>query len=252
MPIKPFNWECPHCERAVTITEDRFSRSAHLLYIGNAAGYRALVSQFIVCPNDECRQFTLEVSLTDTIVEGGARRALLNSRFHHWRLIPWGAARAFPAYVPQAVRDDYAEACAIKDLSPKAAATLARRAVQGIVRDYWKIVRSTLNAELIELSTRVGTDITQETWDSIDAVRSVGNIGAHMEKEINVIVEVDPDEAELLVQLVETLVDDTYIAREQRQQHAKKLAALKAEKQQQRAGGIASPASTTPGTASKS
>jgi len=35
------------------------------------------------------------------------------------------------------------------------------------------------------------------TWEAIDAVRKLGNIGAHMEKDINVIVDVDPEEAEL-------------------------------------------------------
>ena len=31
-------------------------------------------------------------------------------------------------------------------------------------------------------------------WQAIDAVRSIGNIGAHMEKDINLIVDVDPEE----------------------------------------------------------
>ena len=34
------------------------------------------------------------------------------------------------------------------------------------------------------------------------AVRKVGNIGAHMEKDINVIVDVDPDEAQHLIGLI--------------------------------------------------
>ena len=33
------------------------------------------------------------------------------------------------------------------------------------------------------------------TWKSIDATRKIGNIGAHMEKDINLIVDVDPKEA---------------------------------------------------------
>ena len=47
-------------------------------------------------------------------------------------------------------------------------------------------------------------------------MRKVGNIGAHMEKDINVIVPVDEGEAELLVQLVETLIEDCYVARHKR------------------------------------
>lgn len=54
------------------------------------------------------------------------------------------------------------------------------------------------------------------TWDSIEAVRKIGNIGAHMEKDINVIVDVDPEEAGLLIGLIESLIDDWYVTRHQR------------------------------------
>jgi hypothetical protein len=40
--------------------------------------------------------------------------------------------------------------------------------------------------------------------DATEAVRKLGNIGAHMEKDINVTVDVDPNEASLLTGLVET------------------------------------------------
>lgn len=36
-------------------------------------------------------------------------------------------------------------------------------------------------------------------------VREIGNIGAHMEADINVIIDVDPDEAQILIDLVELL-----------------------------------------------
>lgn len=63
-------------------------------------------------------------------------------------------------------------------------------------------------------AVRDKTDPT--TWEAIDAVRKIGNIGAHMEKDINVIVDVEPRESELLIKLIETLIDDWYIAREER------------------------------------
>lgn len=50
-------------------------------------------------------------------------------------------------------------------------------------------------------------------------MRNIGNIGAHMKKDINVIVDVEPKEAELLVGLIEILLKDWYIARHERQQH---------------------------------
>jgi hypothetical protein len=239
--MEPFNWKCPHCEHDVTIGEDRLSSESHILYIKNVTGQHAFVTQFIVCPNSACKKYTLSATLYETVVisqASGHRKA--STPIKGWRLVPWGKSRTFPDYVPQAIRDDYVEACSIVDLSPKAAATLARRAVQGIVRDYWKIVKNTLNLELQELEGRVGNDITRETWDSIDAVRSIGNIGAHMEKDINVIIDVDPGEAQLLIELVEVLIADTYIARHEREEHRAKLLATKARKQAER-GGPAAP-----------
>lgn len=225
-----FNWTCPHCERDVTISGANHSEGTHVLEYPNATGQHAFVSEFIVCPNRQCRKYTLRVAMFGTAVNRFHERVPDGKAFMSWRLVPWGASRNFPNYVPQAVREDYKEACAIVELSPKAAATLARRTVQGIVRDYWKIVKATLFPELKELATHVGRDITQETWDSIDVVRSVGNIGAHMEQDINIIVDVDPEEARLLIQLIETLVADTYVARRARQQHHAKLLALKNNK----------------------
>jgi uncharacterized protein (UPF0147 family) len=67
---------------------------------------------------------------------------------------------------------------------------------------------------------------------------------AHMEKDINLIVDVDPGEADVLIQLVETLIDDTYVARASRQAHLEKLKALKDAKEAARKG--AAPAATTP------
>jgi hypothetical protein len=233
--MEPFNWKCPHCEHDVTISERDASAESHQLYIKNAVGQHLLISRFVVCPNAACRKYSLDASLFDTAMSANGDR-VIKTPVGTWRLVPWGKSRTFSDYVPRAIRDDYHEACSIVDLSSKAAATLARRAVQGIIRDYWKIVKNTLNKELEELAGRVGSDITRETWESVDAVRSIGNIGAHMEKDINVIVDVDPDEAKLLIELVEALIEDTYVARHAREEHRAKLLALKAQKQAERTG----------------
>ena len=53
-----------------------------------------------------------------------------------------------------------------------------------------------------------------------------------MEADINVIVDVDPDEAQVLIELAELLFDEWYIAREQRMQRLAKLGVICAEKKQ--------------------
>ena len=64
------------------------------------------------------------------------------------------------------------------------------------------------------------------TWEAIDSVRKVGNIGAHMEEDINLIVEVEPKEAQLLIELIETLLSDWYITREAKKQRLAKITEL--------------------------
>ena len=206
-----FNWTCPHCERAVTISDGRVTTDRHTLWIENAVGRRSLVTTFIVCPNQECRRFTLTAQLYESRDTPAGER--LGFKYEEWNLVPTSKAKTFPSYIPQPILDDYREACLIRDLSPKASATLARRCLQGILRDFWQVKPGRLVDEIDEIKPRVDP----LAWDAIQAVRKIGNIGAHMEKDINIIVDVDPDEADLLIQLVETLLCEWYIAREERQ-----------------------------------
>ena len=62
-------------------------------------------------------------------------------------------------FVPQSVKEDYEEACTIKDLSPKAAATLCRRALQGMVRDFWQVSAKTLHGELKLIEEKCDPDL---------------------------------------------------------------------------------------------
>jgi hypothetical protein len=104
--------------------------------------------------------------------------------------------------------------------------------LQGIIRDFWrgKIKPGRLAKEIEQLEDKVD----DETWQAIDGVRSVGNIGAHMEEDINVIVDVEPHEAQLLVELIEILLRDWYVAREQKRLHLEAIRKLSAEKESAR------------------
>src|SRR5206468_12920778 len=121
---------------------------------------------------------------------------------------------------------DYKEACLIASLSPKASATLARRCLQGMIRDFWGVKPARLFDEIAAIEDKVD----KEAWDAIEAVRKVGNIGAHMETDINVIVDVEPEEAKLLIGLIETLVEEWYIARHDRKSRFGKLVDLAKDK----------------------
>ncbi|MCU6453987.1 DUF4145 domain-containing protein [Sphingomonas sp. A2-49] len=151
------------------------------------------------------------------------------------RFLPRGTSKPQPSYIPRPLVIDYEEACAIRDLSPKASATLVRRCLQGMIRDFCDIKRGTLAQEIKALREAVegglgpkGVDI--DTVEAIDHVRSIGNIGAHMEKDINIIVDVDADEAQMLIDLVEVLFVEWYVARERRNESLKAIKALSLRK----------------------
>ena len=208
--MSEFNWKCPHCEHAVTITDQRYSISHHTLRIKNSIGRRTLASVFIVCPNQECQKFTLTADLHTSIYR--ANNEELGEVMNSWNLIPSARGKTFPEYIPKILTADYREACEIAELSPKASATLSRRCLQGILRDFWGVKPGRLVDEIDQIKAQVDP----LTWGAIDALRKLGNIGAHMEKDINLIVDVDPDEAALLIELIETLFHEWYVVREER------------------------------------
>jgi hypothetical protein len=223
--VDQFDWTCPFCSRDATLTNQSTHNHTTFLVIKNADGPKSFSSFFIVCPNPKCKKFSLSAGLfeSEQNFNGGWEQKKLLQR---WELVPASKAKTLPNYIPQPVRDDYGEACLILSLSPKAAATLARRCLQGMIRDFFGVIFPTLKAEIDAIQDKVDPLV----WEAIEAVRKVGNIGAHMEKDINVIVDVEPNEAELLVGLIEFLIKDWYVARENKKQHLTNLIGVAAQK----------------------
>lgn len=224
-----FSWTCPFCQRPVTITDQDLDSDKVFLDIKNVDGLRALTCTFIVCPNPKCKKFSLSATLSNaghTMDSHGLQRTL-KEELKTWQLIPPSTAKVFPGYIPRPILDDYEEACVIKDLSPKASATLARRCLQGIIRDFWKVKLGRLMNEIEQIKDKVDP----LTWGAIDAVRKVGNIGAHMEEDINLIIDVEPKEAELLIGLIETVLKDWYITREERKTYLTTLVQIAKDKE---------------------
>lgn len=215
--MEPYPWTCPFCDRDTTITSSNHSEHWPELTIENTVGRRYLRAVFVVCPNPECNKFTLTAFLHGSTYRRGAYRP--GEFLTSWRLIPPSQARAFPDYVPKAVVTDYEEACLIRGLSPKASATLSRRCLQGMIRDFWGVQKPKLAQEIEAIKDKVDP----LTWGAIDAVRGVGNIGAHMERDINLIIDVEPEEAAKLIWLIELLVKDWYVNRHEREEGLKEV-----------------------------
>lgn len=231
-----FHWTCPFCNRDTTITQERHHSGFTDLVIPNAEGEWRLQSLFIVCPNPKCKKTTLSVSL-HILAMDQFNRAYAGKCLQQWHLIPASRALAFPDYIPQAIINDYNEACLIQNASPKASATLSRRCLQGIIRDFWKVKPGRLVDEIEQIKDK--TDPI--TWEAIDSVRKVGNIGAHMEENIDLIVDVDPNEAEILIGLIETLIRDWYIIREERKARLLQIKQVADQKDQAKKGTAKTP-----------
>jgi hypothetical protein len=231
------NWKCPYCGHAQVLHRDRMDDQWHHQNVKGWKhfGIHPIVSiSAIVCANSECRELTLNAILgrsnpnRDDAVEGP---------YKTWTLLPPSSARPQPDYIPKAIRDDYYEACAICELSPEASATVIRRCLQGMIRDFCGISKKRLADEINELRDQVHSgkappSVQPDTLAAIEQVREIGSIGAHMEADTNVIVDVDPEEAQILIDLVELLFEDWYIARNDRTKHLAKILSVAEQKKQ--------------------
>ena len=199
-------FKCPYCNMFMSVSSATNKKQYPSFDCSSGKNFTTidpscLEINFFKCPN--CGQYTIFAKGVGSDVEDV-----------DLYIRPISFAKQFPEYIPEAIRKDYSEACAILKLSPKASATLARRCLQGMIRDFWKINETNLKKAIDNLENK----ISAKQWAVIDAVRRLGNIGAHMEKDINLIVEIDPGEAEKLINLIELLLDQWYIDRYEQEQ----------------------------------
>lgn len=219
---KSMSWVCPHCNFAAVLRDDDIIKSK--IVLDSSEGFYGYELHGTKCPNPSCHKATVTLAIREMTNFAGVVTPLSKPA----RTIPIlpsklvNKTKSYPDYIPSAIRQDYAEACAIMELSPKSSATLARRALQGMIRDYWGVKEDNLSHAIKAIEDKVTPDI----WDAIDGVRKVGNIGAHMEKDINLIIDVSPQEAELLINMVEMLFEDWYEARYNKQQRVLKMKEL--------------------------
>lgn len=221
------NWVCPHCQHATTINDLNRTSDKVDLRKWNRSGYKSLFVKFIVCPNPNCNEYSLFVELWNTTIDSKTDKTKFTRMLKRLQIVPNSKAKTFPDYIPVALREDYTEAMTILEDSPKASATLARRCLQGMIRDYWNIKdKNNLYQEIDAIRDKVDPII----WQAIDSVREIGNIGAHMKKDVNLIVKLEPKEAEILLSLIEMLFKEWYIARFNRELQLKEIIDLREEK----------------------
>ena len=218
------SWQCPYCTQHATITEH--DRTIHECYLHSDTKYGNVGVQISSrrCPNPACKEFDLTVTVNPGV--GAYRNWCPKEKevIMQCYLRPDSIAKPQPDYIPMAIRQDYEEACKILDLSPKASATLSRRCLQGMIRDFWSSKVQDLKKDTLwhEIEA-IKDDVDPETWDVLKATKDVGNIGAHMQKDVNLIIDVTSQEATQLIETIEYLFKDWYILRHTRAEHRKRL-----------------------------
>ena len=216
-PHRVESWICPFCNVSAVLNPITDILKDHQILFGDTTISDSFSWEAKRCPNPKCRRISLEAEYW-SVSEGKHRK---------WKIRPESSSKTQPDYIPEPIREDYYEACRIVALSPKASATLSRRCLQGMIRDYWDINEKWLVRELDALEERVDP----ETWDSIKAVKDIATFGAHPERDISLIVPISPHEARVLIELIEQLFDDWYVRRHMRKERAKKIKSIANDKQ---------------------
>jgi hypothetical protein len=218
------DWTCPRCGSHTTLQSSNFKAVSHDVVVQTAMvndGVR-IGYTVIKCPSPKCGLLTVDVEADYYKVQEhptgqkyipGLAVSIAKVGPGKFRFEP-RVGRPLSKYAPNVIKQDYEEACMIRDISPKAAATLCRRALQGMVRDYWVISKRTLAEELKEIEQRCDADL----YGALMSLKGIGNIGAHPERDINLIIDVEPGEVDELLELLRILDAEWYVSREARKE----------------------------------
>lgn len=236
---------CPYCSSAVALSEETFTEykiTHQNAYVAQqvelsfpkvfAKKYRTILDQTVEpsyldklqdplltisaykCPNCEKETYTLIAKDND-------------GKFSNpIPIIPNSFAKDYGDIVPAHIQEDYREAYNILHLSPKASATLSRRCIQGMIRDFWGVHDNTLYKE-VEL---IKSKLTASQNKVIDTLRVIGNIGAHPTQDINAIIDIDPPDAEKLLKVIEYFIKEWYITKNEEDKLFKELEDLEKAK----------------------
>jgi hypothetical protein len=118
----------------------------------------------------------------------------------------------FDSSVPKEYAEEFNEALSIKDLSPKSSATLSRRLLQRILREHFNLKNKRDLKEEIEGFIKLA-DAPAYLTEAVDEIRVIGNYAAHPTKyqDTGEIVEVEPDEADWLLDVIEALLEFAFV-----------------------------------------
>ena len=183
--------KCPHC-----------LVSFHVSWI-NAGILNDCKAHFkirsTVCPECEQRTFVLDRTPENILQSTSVM------------FYPKGTARPIPPEVPSEFADDFREACVVIGDSEKASAALSRRCLQNLLLEKAKTKAKNLANQIQEVID--SGKLPSQLVKAIDAVRNIGNFAAHpiKSKRTGEVIEVEPGEAEWLLDTLEELFDFYFV-----------------------------------------
>jgi hypothetical protein len=195
---------CPHCGSAAV-----FRQLASSSLVGDVQRlvqkrYRATDRLLIqaACPAKTCKGL---VVVSSSYIDADDKRKLALQLLWPVAVRP----SMSPAGLDPEAKQDYDEARATLAHSPSAAAALARRCLQYVIRSKMEITKRTLADEI---AAATSTDLlSRSTRQALDHVRTIGNLAAHPELDIaGSLVRVSRDEAEYTLDILELLFTDLY------------------------------------------
>ena len=136
---------------------------------------------------------------------------------------------AVPGEIPAKYREDYREALAVVDLSPKASAALSRRILEAVLKDEYDRDENSLYHQIDEVLNAEDINIPSSLLESIDVIRNTGNFAAHVQEDTDSgeLLDVTAEEAEMTLEILTDLLDHTFVKparrRDRREEYEDKL-----------------------------
>jgi hypothetical protein len=206
--------KCPHCSTTVKLQVDLALGGGSRLFANQEEPKYKLA--WNRCP--ECQNLIIIIRI------GTVGKELIDHI-----LYPQYYIRHVAPEVPDNYKVDFKEACAVLPPSPKASAAMSRRLLQNILHNEFQINTGNLSQEIKQFGEL--TEVPSSLKETVDAIRHFGNFAVHPNENVltNTIIDVEPGEAEWLLEVIEELFDFTFVKPNKRAKMLEQLAEKRAQ-----------------------
>ncbi|MCB9422663.1 MAG: DUF4145 domain-containing protein [Ardenticatenaceae bacterium] len=191
---------CPHCNLGIHLEFEEVIGFPSKDFEQTGKGYELGGAN---CP--DCNGFIANLKY------GTLEKGWVTNIIREEIIFPKHAIRPVMPEVPETFKSEFIEANAVLSVSPKASAALSRRILQNVLRENFNIQHHSLAKEIDDFIAL--KDVPSYLSEAVDAIRNVGNFAAHPIKDTNTgeIVEVEPGEADWLLEVLEILFDFAFV-----------------------------------------